>query len=63
MEIDLKDCIAPSFYQLHHDVQKHRATIFDLVGGRGSTKSTFVSIEILLLMQRYADLHGVCYRK
>lgn len=63
MEIDLRDCIAPDFRQLHHDVQKHRATIFDLIGGRGSTKSTFVSIEIALLMQQYADLHAVCYRK
>ena len=34
-----------------------------LAGGRGSGKSSFVSIEMLLLLIAHPDIHGVVLRK
>ena len=51
----LKDIIAPNFYALHTDVKNERYTEYWLRGGRGSTKSTFASVEIILGMMRDAD--------
>lgn len=48
MAVKLTDVIAPSFYPLHHDIAGGKHTHYWLAGGRGSTKSSFVSIEIVL---------------
>lgn len=55
MRIKLSEIIAPSFYNLHRDIKKNRNTEYMLKGGRGSTKSSFVSIEIILGMMRDAE--------
>lgn len=49
-QVRLTDVIAPSFYSLHWDVLDGRHTYYKLAGGRGSAKSTFVSVEIILGM-------------
>jgi len=54
--VKLTDLIAPSFYSLHWDVADGLHTYYKLDGGRGSTKSTFVSIEIILGMMNDANL-------
>ncbi len=54
MRINLSDVIAPSFYDLHIDIKNNRNTEYMLKGGRGSTKSSFTSIEIILGMMRDA---------
>ena len=48
MAVKLTEVIAPSFYPLHHDIAEGRHTHYWLAGGRGSTKSSLVSIEIVL---------------
>lgn len=53
--VKLTDIIAPSFYELHHDVVEGRHTSYKLDGGRGSTKSSFVGTEIPLGMMRDAQ--------
>ena len=53
-EIKLSKLIAPSFYNLHSDIKSNSHTEYMLKGGRGSTKSSFVSIEIILGMMRDA---------
>lgn len=53
--IKLTDVIAPSFYELHRDVADGGHTYYKLDGGRGSTKSSFVSTEIILGMMRDAN--------
>lgn len=53
--IKLTEVIAPSFYDLHRDVVSGAHTFYKLDGGRGSTKSSFVSIEIILGMMRDAQ--------
>ena len=61
----LKDCIGKAFYDIHNDIKHHRHTYYDLTGGRGSLKSSFVSIEILLNMMKKenSQKHAVIYRK
>lgn len=53
-KIRLSELIAPSFYDLHTDIKNNRFTEYMIKGGRGSTKSSFVSIQIILGMMRDA---------
>lgn len=61
--VSLKSLIAPSFYSLHTDIKNKRHTHYMLNGGRGSTKSSFVSIEIILGMMKDNNANGVALRK
>lgn len=61
--VKLIDLIAPSFYSLHHEVKQHKYTHYWLNGGRGSTKSSFVSIEIILGMMKDHKANCVTMRK
>ena len=54
VQVRLKDIIAPNFYDLHKDVKQEKHTHYWLKGGRGSTKSSVISIEIILGMMRDA---------
>jgi len=45
--VSLKSLIAPPFYKVHNDIKKDLHTHYWLKGGRGSTKSSFISIEIV----------------
>ena len=57
--MDLRDNIAPCFYEIHRDIRDGGHTEYWLKGGRGSTKSSFVSIEIILgMMKRRAGQCG-----
>lgn len=58
MKVRLSSLIAPSFYDLHADLRSHQHTHYWLKGGRGSAKSSFVSLEIVLGLMRDAE-HGV----
>ena len=51
---NLSSIIAPSFVKLHLDIKRGKHTHYWLPGGRGSTKSSFVSTEIPLGMMRDA---------
>lgn len=63
--ITLDDLIAPNYDDLLYDVLEHRHTHYVLKGGRGSCKSSFVSIAIILLMTRpeNRDKHCIIFRK
>lgn len=65
MAYRLTDVIGPSFYAVHNDIKKGKHTHYDLTGGRGSLKSSFVSAEIALGMMRpeNKNCHAVVYRK
>lgn len=63
MEVHIKDIIAPSFYELHKDIKEHKHTHYWLKGGRGSTKSSFTSIEIILGMMKDSNANAVALRK
>lgn len=63
IQIRLSDKIAPAFYPVHQNVKKHDYTYYVLAGGRGSTKSSYVSLEILLLLMQNPNCHAVVLRK
>ena len=46
--------IAPSFAAVHQDIKGHGHTHYWLKGGRGSAKSSFISVEIVLGIMRDA---------
>src|SRR5690606_41251647 len=62
LRVPLTQLIAPSFYELHHEIKADRYDEYWLKGGRGSAKSTFISIEILLGMLRDPDANAVVFR-
>lgn len=63
MKMNLTKIIAPSFYELHHELKHNTNHEYWLKGGRGSTKSTFASVEILLGMLSDYDANAVVFRR
>lgn len=61
--ISLKQLIAPSFYEIHNDLKQFRHTHYWLKGGRGSTKSSFISLEVILGMMKDTQANAVVLRK
>lgn len=61
--ISLADLIASSFYEVHHAIREDCYTHYWLKGGRGSTKSSFVSLEIILGMMKDPAANAVALRK
>lgn len=65
IKITLDDLIPHNFDDVLMDVLEHRHTHYIFKGGRGSCKSSFVSIAIILLMTRpeNRDKHCIIFRK
>ena len=63
MEIKFTDLIAPQFYDIHWDIIEGKHTHYKLYGGRGSTKSSFISIEIIMGMMQDPDANAACFRR
>lgn len=61
--IDVADFTARSFDGLFRDVMEHRHTFYWLNGGRGSTKSSFISLLVPLLLMQHPQVHAVVLRK
>lgn len=61
--VKLSDVIAPSFYDLHRDIKQDGHTHYWLKGGRGSTKSSFVSVEIVTGIMKNPEANAVVIRK
>lgn len=62
-EVLLADLIAPQFYHIHRDIKKGLHTHYKLYGGRGSTKSSFISIEIVLGMMKDPSANAAVFRR
>lgn len=62
-QIKLSDVVAPHFAKLHRDIMAHKYSYYWEEGGRGSTKSSHISVEIPLLMLKNSDCHAVVLRK
>lgn len=63
MTVKLSELIAPSFYEIHRELKAEKYDEYWLKGGRGSTKSTFISIEIVLGIIRDPDANAVVFRR
>lgn len=55
--------IAPTFQAVLLDIEEHGHTEYDFPGGRGSTKSSFVSLEIVDFIMKNPDMHACAIRK
>ena len=62
-DIRISKLIAPSFFDVHKWIKEERYTHYWLAGGRASTKSSFISIEIVLMMMKDPDANCVALRK
>lgn len=61
--VDVTDSIIPLYDAVHGDIRRHMHTHYWFKGGRGSTKSSFVSVEIPNLLINNPDTHVVIMRK
>ncbi len=59
----LSDALGPAFHELARDVFRHGHTHYDLAGGRGSLKSSAVSLMVPVLLVRHPEAHALVMRK
>lgn len=62
-QVRLKEIIAPAFYEVHKAIKRRAYTYYWLSGGRGSTKSSFISIEIVKGIMEDPNANAVVLRK
>ena len=63
VDIKLEDCIIPMYDNILEDILQHGHTHYVFPGGRGSTKSSFVSECLPLIMLDHPDVHAIAFRK
>ena len=63
MSVNLSEIISPAFSEIHKYVKNYAYTHYWLKGGRGSTKSSFVSIEFVLGIIRDPQANAIAFRK
>lgn len=61
--VKLTDVLAPSFYSFHKAVKEGLHSSYWLKGGRGSTKSSAISVEIILGIEKDSNANAVVLRK
>ncbi len=61
--VDFGKLIAPVFYPVHRDILKGNHTYYDLYGGRGGLKSSFISLEIVFGIMKDKEANAVIFRK
>ena len=62
-DVRLSSVIGSAFYPVARDVLNHDHTHYDLSGGRGSLKSSFVSIMVPILLIQHPSCHALVLRK
>lgn len=62
-DILLSEKIGPAFYDIAHDIFRHGHTHYDFSGGRGSLKSSTVSVLVPLLLINNPGTHALVLRK
>ena len=62
-DVALSKLMAKPFHRLHLDIKSHGHSEYWLMGGRGSTKSSFIALEIILGIMRTPDANAIVYRK
>ena len=63
MTCRLSDIICGSFREVHHAIKSGAADEIVSKGGRGSTKSSFLSVELVLQLVGHPDCHAAVFRK
>lgn len=55
--------IAPAFIKVIHDIEQQLYNEYVFPGGRGSTKSSFISLQIIDLIEKNPDMHAAIFRQ
>lgn len=63
VEVPMRDTIIPMYKPVLKDILQHGHTHYVFAGGRGSTKSSLISIAIPLLLLQNREIHCVVFRK
>lgn len=63
LQVDLKNVIGPAFYEVHRKIRRSEIDEAVEEGGRGSLKSSFCSIELVLFLLRHPKAHGLVTRQ
>ena len=63
MKVNIASLVSPAFDDAFWDIQQHGHTFYWFAGGRGSTKSSFVGVDIPLLLMQHPRCHAVVLRK
>ena len=61
--VKLSDLIIKKFYDVHKDIKERKHTHYWFKGGRASTKSSFISLEIVLNIMKDPECNAICFRK
>lgn len=59
----LSEIISPAFAESHHAVKSGKINELVEKGGRGGAKSSYISVEIILLLLKHPDCHAAVLRK
>lgn len=63
MTCRLSDIISPAFVEPHRAVKAHEVSEVVSKGGRASTKSSWISVELVLLILKEPQIHACVFRK
>lgn len=63
MSVRFSELIAPPFWLMHADIRSGGHSEYWLSGGRGSTKSSFISVEIICGMLKDPLANAIIYRR
>jgi PBSX family phage terminase large subunit len=63
VQIPMKDKIIPMYKDVLMDILQHNHVHYVFPGGRGSTKSSFISVAIPLIMLMNPNVHVIVFRK
>lgn len=63
INVNMSDVLADVYRDIFEDVMNHRHSRYVLPGGRGSLKSSTISVLIPLLIMNYPNVHAVCFRQ
>jgi hypothetical protein len=61
--IEVSDLVIPAFHDVLGDVMCHGHSHYWMHGGRGSTKSSFISVAILMVLLVHEDANAVVIRR
>ena len=63
MTCKLSELISPAFFDVHRQIKAGKVTELLAKGGRGSTKSSYISLELILQLVLHPQCHAIVLRK
>lgn len=63
VRINIDECVIPKFQPILNDILDHKHVHYVFKGGRGSTKSSFISEAIPILLVQNPMVHAIVFRK